>query len=84
MNTITAYHAAQAIEAAELAGAIEIRDGLWLWTRDEILAAQATTWDEGDKAKRLDFSGSPYWLTGDLKPVAIYGADDPDLVDALQ
>lgn len=81
----TTYTPTQAIQAAELAGIVEIRDGVWLWTLDAIRAEQAT-WDEDDQAKRLDFSSSPYWLTDDagMRPLAIYGADDQDLVDALQ
>lgn len=85
MNTLTTCTPAQAIEAAELFGTVEIQSGVWLWSKDAIQAEQAT-WDEDDQAKACDFSGSPYWLTDDtgIKPLAIYGADDQDLIDALQ
>lgn len=85
MQTLTTYTPAQAIEAAELFGTVEIQAGVWLWTKDGIQAEQAA-WDEDDQAKACDFSRSPYWLTDDAgtRPLAISGADDQDLIDALQ
>jgi hypothetical protein len=85
MKTIQTYTPAQALLAADTQGLVEISAGLWLWSREAILV-EAASWDEDDLAKTTNFSSEPYWLTDDagMKPLPVYGADDQDLIDALQ
>lgn len=52
------------LKALEEKGFIEIQPGVFLATREDIMADQAT-WSEEDEAKGLDFSVSPFWITTD-------------------
>ena len=38
--------------------------GVELWTKEDLIADQAT-WSEEDDSKEADFSGSPFWLVLD-------------------
>ena len=71
-----------AIKMAGEHGMIEIRDGVFLWTMEEIITDQKT-WEDVDDAKNLDFTTSKYWITDDagMTPLAVTGADDKDLME---
>lgn len=42
----------------------EISDGVYLWTRSEIIKEQLD-WSDDDESKGLDFGGYAFWLTDD-------------------
>ena len=42
----------------------EIQVGIFVQTKEELLADQKT-WDDEDLSKRIDFTAYPYWLTTD-------------------
>ena len=41
---------------------LELRDGVYLQTMDDIMADQKN-WDELDPCKNMDFSSCPFWMT---------------------
>lgn len=50
------------------------------------MQAQAASWPDEDPARALDLAAYPYWLTTDsgTMPIGISGADDTDLLDAIE
>ncbi len=60
-----------------LAADSKIQSGVFLQTREEIMADQAT-WDDDDGSKNTDFSGSLYWITTDdgCEPIGIDTDDE--------
>ena len=40
----------------------EISEGVYLWTRIEIIEEQRS-WSDDDESKALDFEGYAFWLT---------------------
>lgn len=55
------------------------KSGIYLLTRDEIIADQAI-WDDTDPAKDSDFAGYPYWLTTDDGVTPIGYSDLSELI----
>lgn len=83
-DALTKHAAQQACERADQDGWTELSDGVYLNSSESIQEEQAQ-WNDGDNAKHVDFSKAPYWLTTDdgQEPVAISGADDADLLEAV-
>lgn len=80
--TIKTYTPAEAIQAAQAEGRIEIAAGVHLSSQENIVADQDDWSVEGDQMH--DFTKAPYWITtndGQVQP--IYGMDDKDLIDVL-
>lgn len=50
------------LNKVEVEGCVEISSGLYLNSRENILADQIN-WDEGDSCKTMDFSKFKYWIT---------------------
>jgi hypothetical protein len=80
--TIKTYTPAEAIQAAQAEGCIEIAAGVHLSSQENIVADQDDWSVEGDQMH--DFTKAPCWITtndGQVQP--IYGADDEGLIDIL-
>ena len=80
--TIKIYTPAEAIQAAQAEGCLEISAGVHLSSQEDIVADQDDWSVEGDQMH--DFTKAPYWITtndGQVQP--IYGADDEGLIDIL-
>jgi hypothetical protein len=61
---------------------IELKGGVYLSTREEIIADQLT-WDDEDESKGLDFTTCPFWITTD-NGNSCTGIDTlHDLIEAL-
>jgi len=81
--TIKTDTPAEAIQAAQAEGQIEIAPGVYLNSQESIVADQADLSDE-DGAKKIDFTKAPFWMTTDDGQVhPIYGVDDEVLIDVL-
>lgn len=81
--TIKTYIPAEALQAAQAEGQIEIASGVYLNSQECVVADQADFSDE-DGDKTTDFTKAPFWITtddGQVQPV--YGEDDKDLIDVL-
>lgn len=65
------------LEIAAKDGWVEISDGVYLSSRENIQADQLD-WDEQDPSKSFDFSGAEFWLTTDSGqlPTPVAGCDD--------
>lgn len=57
---VTAEHIAE----AKKHGSAKIQEGSWLSTKAAMIEEQQT-WDDGDEAKNIDFSGCDFWVTTD-------------------
>lgn len=82
--TNTTYTPAEALQAATAEGSIEMVCGVYLNSRENILADQAD-WADEDEEKRFDFSKAPFWITSPygLPPQPVYGEDDEILFNVL-
>lgn len=81
--TIKTYTPAEALQAAQAEGQIEIAPGVYLNSQESIVADQANLGDE-DGAKTADFTTAPFLITtddGQVQPV--HGEDDKDLIEVL-
>ncbi len=59
------------IDTAKQVGPVQIADGTWLYTLNDLLEEQAQ-WDEFQPLKGFDFSFAPMWIitdTNSIKPV---------------
>lgn len=82
MNATT-YTPAEALQVVTAEGSIEIVCGVYLNSRENLLADQAGLPEE-DEANKTDFTQAPFWLTTDDGQVLpVYGEDDEDLIDVL-
>jgi hypothetical protein len=45
-------------------GYIEIKSGVYIWTKDGIID-EAGCWDDEDPSKNFDFSSYNFWITTD-------------------
>lgn len=64
-------------QEATAAGTIELSAGVYLNSKDSIIADQKA-WDYCDPCKEIDFEAAPFWITTDsgTKPVSIHDAQD--------
>jgi hypothetical protein len=77
------YTPAEAINAAQAEGCIEISSGVYLNSQENIVAEQQV-WSDEDSAKHVDFSKAAFWITTDDGVVQpIHGENDDDLINAL-
>lgn len=65
-------------------GFVEISSGVYLNSRDYVIAEQ-DGWADEDECKNFDFTAAPYWLTTNdgQEPVPVYNENDSDLVEAM-
>jgi hypothetical protein len=77
-------NAIDAIDSARENGWVELQEGVYLSTRDNIVAEQET-WPEEDGLKTFDFSSAPYWITTDdgASPIQVYSNYDEELHEIL-
>ena len=62
------------MDQAQAGGFVEYRPGCYLATA-EYMQAEQKRWGEDDKAKSIDFTVAPYWITTDSgdSPVPVDG-----------
>lgn len=68
---------AEAIQRAEVEGAVEIDIGVFLNRRDTFLHFK--------DGKFTDLTGAPFWINSEVKGLLlpVHGADDENLINAL-
>lgn len=77
--------AIEIVKECDAWGAATITAGVFLESSASMQAQQAG-WADEDPGRALDLAACPYWLTTDdgQMPVGISGADDSDLLDAIE
>lgn len=81
--SIKTYTPAQAIQAASVEGSIEIQEGVYLSSKENMLAEQEG-WGDQDLAKNVDFGSAPFWIhTNDGYVSPIESADEEELAEIL-
>lgn len=75
-------HARELLAEADSKGFVELRLGVYLNSRENLQAEQ-NGWDEGDKAKNLDLSAAPFWLTASSRDGPFPILDEADLLSEL-
>jgi hypothetical protein len=75
-------HPRELLAEAGSKGFVELRLGVYLNSR-ESLQAEQNDWDDGDKAKNLDLSVAPFWLTTSSGDGPFPILDEADLLREL-
>jgi hypothetical protein len=73
------------IRECDLYGLATASRGIYLES-SKSMQEQATSWNEADTGRAVNYRSYPYWLTtvsGDL-PIGITGPEDPDLLNAIE
>lgn len=77
--------AIEIVKECDACGLAKVAAGVYLESSASMIA-QAASWDDEDPGRALDLAAYPYWLTTDsgTTPIGITGADDTDLLDAIE